>query len=125
MTNLADLEAIAPTPIWDSVAARVVKGERLSLAVVELEPGALVPEHRHPNEQLGLVLQGSLDFRIAEETKRLGPGGTWSIPGDAPHEARAGAEGAVVIDVFAPPRADWEDIELDAPRPPRWPSPNG
>jgi quercetin dioxygenase-like cupin family protein len=121
MTNLADLTALAPKPIWDGVAARVVQGEQITLAVVELEPGALVPEHHHPNEQLGIVLQGSIDFRIEQETSRLGPGGTWTIPSDAPHEARAGAEGAVVIDVFAPPRADWEGVEADAPRPPRWP----
>ena len=37
----------------------------------------------------------------------LGPGGTWRIPPDTPHEVHVGTDGAVVLDVFSPPRADW------------------
>ena len=121
MSNLSNLGEIAPKPIWDGVAARVVQGERITLAVVEIEPNGLVPEHRHPNEQLGLVLEGSLTFRIDGESRELLPGGTWRILGDLPHEARAGTGGAVVVDVFTPIRSDWQELE-DAPaRPPRWP----
>jgi quercetin dioxygenase-like cupin family protein len=122
MTNFAQLGELAPKPIWDGVTARVVRGDLLTLAAVELEPDGLVPEHQHPNEQLGFVLEGSVTFRIEDESTQLGPGGIWRIPGDVPHEARAGAGGAVVVDVFSPPRTDWEGIEDDHPRPPRWPS---
>jgi hypothetical protein len=45
----------------------------MSLAVVELDPGAHVPEHRHANEQLGIVLRGSVRFRVADEERELGP----------------------------------------------------
>jgi len=116
-----DLAGMEPLRIWDGVAARAVEGERSSLAVVELDPGSLVPEHAHGNEQLGLVIRGSLEFRVGDETRELGPGSTWCIPGDTPHEVRAGPEGAVVIDVFAPAREDWAAIERDPPRAPRWP----
>jgi quercetin dioxygenase-like cupin family protein len=109
-------------PIWESIAARVVHGERISMAVVELDPGALVPEHRHPNEQLGIVLRGLMTFRVGDETRELGPGGTWRILSDEPHEARAGPEGAVVIDVFTPPRDDWNVIDPDPHRDPWWPA---
>jgi mannose-6-phosphate isomerase-like protein (cupin superfamily) len=101
--------------------AREVHGEQSTLAVVELEPGALVPEHHHANEQLGLVLQGTVTFRVADETKELGPGGTWCIPADVPHEVSAGPEGAVVIDIFAPVRADWGSLRREEPRAPNWP----
>jgi quercetin dioxygenase-like cupin family protein len=121
VTNLGDIAAVAPRRIWDTVTARVVEGERLSLAMVELAPDALVPEHRHDNEQLGLVLDGEITFRVGDETRVLGPGGTWRILGDVPHEARAGADGAVVIDVFAPVREDWAALEPEAAAPPRWP----
>ena len=116
-----DLRSLPHLQVWETVTARVAHGERLSLAVVELDPGAHVPEHRHENEQLGLVLTGSLTFRIAEETRDLGPGETWTIPSDVPHEVTAGPEGAVVIDVFAPVRADWDELEAAAAREPRWP----
>jgi quercetin dioxygenase-like cupin family protein len=88
---------------------------------VELAPGALVAEHAHENAQLGLVIRGSVEFRIGDEACELGPGGTWRIPPNVPHEVTAGTDGAVVIDVFAPAREDWGALERTELRAPRWP----
>ena len=46
---------------------------------------------------------------------------TWSIPSNVPHEVHVGADGAVVIDVFAPTRDDWREAPVVDERPPRWP----
>jgi quercetin dioxygenase-like cupin family protein len=115
------LAEIAPRPIWNGTVARVVNGRELTFAVVELDPHAIVGLHQHPNEQLGIVLKGLLTFTIAGETRDLRPGDTYEIPANVPHEAKAGSEGAVAIDVFAPVRADWDRFKPDAPRPPVWP----
>lgn len=121
VSRFDDLRSLPVIQVWETVAARAINGERQSLAVVELDPNAAVPEHRHENEQLGLVLTGSLEFRIDDEMRKLGPGETWTIPSNVPHEVTAGPEGAVVIDVFAPVRADWGSLEAADPREPRWP----
>ena len=121
MEPFADLSELPARQIWESVAVRTVDGERLTLGVVELDPNAAVPEHRHDHEQLGMVLQGSLEFRVGDEKRELGPGGTWRIPSNVSHEVKVGPEGAVVIDVFAPVRRDWGDVEQDSARAPRWP----
>jgi quercetin dioxygenase-like cupin family protein len=121
MSAFEDLGRMAPLPIWEGIVARAVDGGRITLAVVELDPGAFVAEHAHENEQLGIVLRGSMSFRVGDEERELGPGGTWTIPANTPHEATAGPEGAVVIDVFAPPRDDWQALEPLEVRPPRWP----
>jgi quercetin dioxygenase-like cupin family protein len=99
----------------------VIDGERITLAVIELDPGAVVPEHRHDNEQLGMVLAGNVVFRVGEESRELGPGETWCIPANTPHAVDVGPEGAVVIDVFSPVRSDWAAIDRSEPRPPLWP----
>jgi quercetin dioxygenase-like cupin family protein len=109
MTNLADLADLTPIQVWEGVVARRVEGERLTIAVVELAPDSVVPEHRHPNEQCGLVIEGEVTFRIADEERILGPGGTWRILGNTPHSVVTGPGGAVVIAVFAPARDDWDD----------------
>jgi quercetin dioxygenase-like cupin family protein len=96
-------------------------GEKASLAVVELGPGAIVPEHRHAHEQIGLCIEGSITFTIDGERRELGPGGTWRITSNVPHDAVAGPEGAVVVDIFSPPRTDWDILPASAPRPPVWP----
>jgi quercetin dioxygenase-like cupin family protein len=121
MNALIDLAAIPPRAIWDAVLARSVEGGQLSLAVVELDPGAHVPEHHHANEQLGIVLRGSVRFRVGDEERELGPGGTWRIAPEVPHEVVAGPDGAELIDVFAPARDDWAKLEQGAPTTPRWP----
>jgi quercetin dioxygenase-like cupin family protein len=109
MSNLVDLADSVPIQVWEGVVARRVQGEKLTLAVVELAPDSVVPEHRHANEQCGLVIEGEVTFRIADEERVLGPGGTWRILADAPHSVVTGPGGAVVIDVFAPARDDWDD----------------
>jgi quercetin dioxygenase-like cupin family protein len=119
--TLDDLAAMSPLEVWNGVIARTVEGERVSLAVVELEPNSVVPEHSHENEQLGMVLSGSVTFRVGSESRELSPGGTWRIPSNTPHEVHTGPEGAVVIDVFAPVRADWRQLVVLDPQPPVWP----
>jgi quercetin dioxygenase-like cupin family protein len=116
-----DLVELRPIAIWDGIAARAVHGERITLAIVELDPSSVVASHAHENEQLGMVLRGSLRFRLGNEERDLGPGETWRIPSNTPHEVHAGPEGAVVIDVFGPPRDDWAALETLEPRPPLWP----
>jgi quercetin dioxygenase-like cupin family protein len=93
----------------------------LSLGVVELDPGAVAQEHHHEHEQLGMVISGTITFRIGDEIRELGPGETWTIPSNMPHEATAGPEGAVLIDVFAPVRDDWVELEPAPSRDARWP----
>jgi len=61
-TNLTDLADITPFQVFTGVRVRRVEGELVTLAVVELDPNAVVPEHRHPNEQHGMVISGQMDF---------------------------------------------------------------
>ena len=121
MGALEDLASLEPIRVWDGVIARAVEGDRCSFAIVELEPSTVVPEHSHDNEQLGMVLSGSVSFRVGDEVRDLEPGGTWRIPPNVPHEVHTGPEGAVVMDVFAPVRADWQALERLDVQPPLWP----
>lgn len=121
MGALGELAGLEPFRIWDGVVARSVDGERVGFAVVELDPSIAIPEHSHENEQLGIVLRGSVSFRVGDDVRDLTAGGTWRIPPNVPHEVHVGSEGAVVIDVFAPVRADWQELERLGARPPLWP----
>jgi quercetin dioxygenase-like cupin family protein len=80
-----------------------------------------VPEHRHVAEQLGMVITGEMHFTVDGETRTLGPGGTWRITSNLPHNVQAGPDGAVVIDVFSPVRSDWDALNVAPETAPRWP----
>ena len=101
--------------------ARTLKGERMTLAVVDLEPNSSVPEHSHENEQLGFILQGSMTFTVGGDKRELHAGDTYVIPSEVRHDAVAGPEGCTAVDVFAPVRADWEKLPRPDPSPGRWP----
>lgn len=121
MSAFGELSSSEPLRIWEGIACRDVVGARMTLGVIELDAGAVVPEHAHENEQLGVCVQGSMRFRIGAETREVTPGSTWAIPANMPHEVEVGADGCVVVEVFAPRRDDWRDVEREGARPPRWP----
>ena len=122
MSNLIDIADSPLLEVWgEGVRARRVQGERITLAVVELAPNAMVPEHRHQAEQMGIVISGEVRFANDGERRTLGPGGTWRILSDRPHQVTAGPDGAVVIDVFTPVRADWDALPVVVGATPRWP----
>ena len=86
---------------------QLVAGESVSLQYFHIEPGADVPEHSHPHEQTGYVVEGTLTFVVDGEELLVGPGDAYDIPSDEPHAARNDGEAIVTgVEVFAPPRRD-------------------
>jgi quercetin dioxygenase-like cupin family protein len=91
------------------LARRLITGERLMLANVELQRGCLVPQHAHVHEQLSYVLDGCLRMTVGDdgaESYDLRAGDVVVIPSNVPHAAEA-LEDTRVLDVFSPPREDW------------------
>jgi quercetin dioxygenase-like cupin family protein len=121
VSAFSELAKLTPRRIWHGVSGRVVESERLTFSVVEIDAGTVIPAHSHENEQVGLLLTGALTFRIGHEHRELAPGALWSIPADVPHEVKVGEQPAVLVEVFAPPRVDWQALERDPRRQPRWP----
>lgn len=93
--------------LFPGVEIRTTAGTGLMLSVVHFEPRSVVPEHSHPHEQMGVMISGRLEFTIGGQTRVLGPGDMWSIPGGVPHRVVALEEPAVALDVFHPIREDY------------------
>ncbi len=96
--------------VTDQIHRRIVTGERMMMAQVLLDEGAVVPTHSHVHEQISHVVEGSLRFWIGadEEEIVVNAGEVLHIPSNVPHKAEA-LEDMVGIDVFSPPREDWLD----------------
>ena len=121
MSAFKPLHDLRPIVLADGIKARVVNGERLTMALLDLAPNAISPEHKHENEQLGFVVRGSMTMRVGDEVLELHAGDTYVIPSEIEHGAAAGAEGCTVTDVFAPIRADWAGREHLDPMKGDWP----
>lgn len=101
--------------LFPGVETRITAGHGLMLSVVEFRPGAEVPEHSHPHEQMGLLVSGRLEFTVGGQTRVLGPGDLWRIPGGVPHRVVALEGPAVALDVFHPIREDYLRDPLPCP----------
>ncbi len=96
-----------PVEMAPGVVRRTLNyGERTLLSEVTMEPGSVVPWHSHPHEQIGYLVSGRLLMEVGEDKMELGPGDTWLIPGDIPHQATA-IERCLIIDVFSPVREEY------------------
>lgn len=94
--------------IFPGVSIRTAWLEKLMTSMVDFEPHAVVQEHRHPHEQMGVILSGRAVFTVGGETKTLGPGDLYRIPANVPHKVVALGETVRAFDVFAPPREDYQ-----------------
>ena len=90
------------------VMAKIASGEKLMFSLVTLEPGAVVPEHSHPHEQMGMMVSGDMELTVSGETRRLSGNDIYLIPGGVPHKVVTGPRGAVALDAFSPPRDEYK-----------------
>lgn len=93
--------------IFPGVEIHTACGEQIMLSLVEFEPHAVVEAHQHPHEQMGLLLEGELEFFIGDEHLVVRPGQMWRIPGGIVHRAVAGPQRVRALDVFCPIRDDY------------------
>jgi quercetin dioxygenase-like cupin family protein len=103
-----DKQDCARHRIFAGVEIFTAWGDGLMLSLVEFEPHAVVEQHSHPHEQMGMLLEGELIFTIGDQTQRLRPGQMWRIPGGVPHRVVAGDKPARALDVFHPIREDYQ-----------------
>ena len=93
--------------IFPGVTVRTCAAERMMMSLAELEANAVVEEHSHPHEQVGLVLEGQATFIIGGEEKTLGPGDMFRIPGNVVHKVIALDKPFKALDIFNPIREDY------------------
>jgi quercetin dioxygenase-like cupin family protein len=101
------LDAIRAFELASGVSGQPLFGAGAMLNLIRFEPGAVVPLHSHPHEQLGIVLEGMQALVVEGTPHELGPLEAYVLPGGVEHSAYCGPEGALVLDVFTPVREDY------------------
>jgi quercetin dioxygenase-like cupin family protein len=97
-------------PVEPGILVRPVLGKRLNISFIYFEPQAVAPVHQHREEQIGTILEGSLEFELAGEKRTLRTGDVYVIPPDVPHGAVTHEEGCITLDVFSPPREGLREL---------------
>ena len=90
------------------VTTKTFWGRNMLLSYVEFEPDSSVPNHTHPHEQGGIVVEGEMEMDIAGDKRVLKPGDMYIIPGNVEHKARSISGRAVALDIFSPVREEFK-----------------
>ncbi len=93
--------------IFPGVTIQTCAANDMMLSLAVLEPHAVVEEHSHPHEQVGIVIEGQAIFFIGGEEKTLGPGAMYRIPGQVRHKVIALDQRVKALDIFHPIRDDY------------------
>ena len=102
-------EGLRSFELVPGVVGRPLFGSGAMMNLIDFEPGATVPLHSHPHEQLGIVLRGMQALVVDGEAHELGPREGYVLPGGVEHSAYCGPDGALVLDVFQPVRDDYRE----------------
>ena len=100
-------EKLPKMELFPGALSGIVAGKQLMLSFLEMEEGAEVPEHSHPHEQAGLMLEGRFRFRIGGEERIVGPGEAFIIPGHVVHWGIVEKGPMRLLDIFSPIRQDY------------------
>ncbi len=94
----------AAIEIAPGVRTRPLARGSLMLSLVELDEDCISPLHSHPEEQMGLILEGSFQRQQGEEVRVLNEGDGFYVPPNVAHGGRALGGPCKILDVFTPPR---------------------
>jgi quercetin dioxygenase-like cupin family protein len=85
---------------------RFIHSEHMTMAFWEVEAGAALPEHAHPQEQITTVLEGEFELSIEGEKHVLNASMTAVIPANIRHHGTA-LTACRLLDAFYPVREDY------------------
>ncbi len=101
-----DLATIPSKEIMPGYHGRMVHSEQMTWVFWDVEPGAVVPEHSHPHEQIMHVVEGQFEFTVGGVTEIYEPGAVVVIPSNVPHAGKA-ITACKLMDVFSPVREEY------------------
>jgi len=84
----------------------LVFGERTLMTEFVLARNSVLPNHAHPYEQTGYLVQGHMVLTLGGRDYDTRAGDAWTIPMNVIHGARV-LEDSIAIEVFSPAREDY------------------
>lgn len=112
--ELEKMEALVAS--WDSIPVeridegidrQMIVGKNIMICRLRFNSFVVTPAHRHPHEQVTLVMQGKVKFTLDTEERIVSAGDILHFPSNHWHGATMLDEEVVLIDIFSPIREDF------------------
>jgi quercetin dioxygenase-like cupin family protein len=92
--NTQNLDVGEPLPGWHD---RYFRSEEMSFAYYDVDEGASIHEHWHPEEEVWHVIEGTLQFTLNGEPSVAGQGAAAIVPSNTKHSVKALSKARVII----------------------------
>jgi quercetin dioxygenase-like cupin family protein len=77
------------------------------MAIVDMAPGSILPEHKHIHEQIGYVLEGELEVTVGGKVENVKKAGLFGVKTNTTHSYRALNKPARIIVASSPVLRDY------------------
>jgi quercetin dioxygenase-like cupin family protein len=95
-------KGVEPYEFVPGVTLHAIGGEQLLMCRVNYAPGAMIPEHSHPeSEQLMYVVEGDVTLNVEGQSRTLGAGDVAVVNRGLKHDLFT-VEGCTFIEALAP-----------------------
>jgi quercetin dioxygenase-like cupin family protein len=105
---MPNLKEIKEKKLSEGIIGKYIHGLSSTLGWVKIKGDSVLGAHHHPHEQITMMIEGSMEMKIGDETFLLEPGDIHVIPSNVVHSAYAKTD-CILIDVFAPVREEYKD----------------
>ncbi len=93
--------------VLEGITLKSVSGDKTMMTFFEFEPDAVIPEHKHPHEQITYIIEGEMEFTLVGETKVVKAGEGVVIPSNYEHSAKILSKPTKAVDAWYPIREDY------------------
>lgn len=114
--GIGRFDALEVEEAFPGVRRQSFSSERTTVSLYTFSPQASFPLHRHPQEQITLVEEGSVEMTIDGERRALTQGAFSVVSPGVEHGITAGSDGATIVAVVVPARRSSNDYTISEGR---------
>ena len=79
------------------ICVRNLSAGTVHLRHLVFESGTLIPDHRHPEEVVTMILEGTMEMTVGDETREVTVGDVFRFPPKNGHSGRVFSERVVAV----------------------------
>ncbi|MFC1607430.1 SMP-30/gluconolactonase/LRE family protein [Candidatus Latescibacterota bacterium] len=106
--TIYDMYDVQFSKLGDGVFSKILPAPGFQVSFMSMDPGTELKLQSHPESMLRMVLRGSMDATVLDQSVPMGEGDTIFLPGDMVHGEKAGALGCDMLDIYSPGNPDLE-----------------
>lgn len=104
-----NLDELQYTELVPGANSRIISGKGVQMSFLRMNPNTVFARHIHPEEQTMLGIRGWIDEIILDTIVRMKQGDIVNLPPNLVHGGNLGPYGCDALDIFFPPRTDYDE----------------